>query len=92
MITGVEIIEKTGEKGELIRFRYKGYIFWSNLSAFGRMTEDDLERGLNDARKLEKELMEVKERIKNKPITEADLSLFERWQSEWGYDDEEDEE
>lgn len=92
MIAGVEIIEKTGEKGELIRFRYKGYIFWSNLSAFERMTEDDLKREVNDVRKFEKELIEVKERIKNKPIAEADLSLFERWQSEWGYDDEDDEE
>lgn len=91
MIAGVKIIERLGEKGEVLKYTYKGYSHWCKISAFREMSKDDFEKEYNNAIKIHKEIKEVKKNIINKPITESDKTLFERWQSEWGYDEELDE-
>lgn len=88
MIDGVKVIERLGDKGELIKYTYKGYSHWCKGSSFYEMTKDDFEKEYCNAVKIHKEIKEVKKKIRNKPITDFDKALFERWQSETGYDDE----
>lgn len=91
MINGVKIIERLGEKGEVLKYTYKGYSHWCKFSVFQKMSKDDFEKEYNNAVKIHNEIKKVKKNIINKPITESDKTLFERWQSEWGYDEELDE-
>lgn len=91
MIDGVKIIERLGEKGEVLKYTYKGYSHWCKISVFQEMLKDDFEKEYDYAVKIHNEIKEVTEKIINKPITESDKALFERWQSETGFDDELDE-
>ena len=74
MIKDVLIIE---QKGMIVEYNYKGYTYWSNI--------EDFEKNHKETQKTHEEIKKIK--AKSKEATEAEKTIFDRWQSEWGYDD-----
>lgn len=85
MIDGVKIVEILGENKDVVKYSYNGYMFYSKKKDFDKLTKEDVELEYKDACKIFKELNDIKKGLP--PPTEEDLSLFERWQSETGYDE-----
>lgn len=97
MIKGVNIIERFGENDRVTCYSYKGVTFYSTTEEFEKMTEKDFEEGylqaVKDFKPIEESikkysLMSKEERRKQ---NEKIKPLIERWQSETGYDDEDEE-
>ena len=82
MIKDVLIIE---QKGMIVEYNYKGYTYWSNIEDFEKMTKEDFEKNHKETKKTHEEIKKIK--AKSKEATEAEKTIFDRWQSEWGYDD-----
>ena len=88
MIEGVKILEQIGKNGDIVKYTYKGYSHWCKLSVFEEMSQKDFDIEYNNAVKVHNEVKAIKKKIKNIPISESEKAIFERWQSEWGYDEE----
>lgn len=82
MIDGVKIIE---DKNSIIHFRYKNLDFYNTKSDFEKIKKEDLELRCEKITRFKEEIDEIKKKLP--PPTNNDLALFERWQSESGYDE-----
>ena len=82
MIKDVLIIE---QNGMIVEYNYKGYTYWSNIEDFQKMTKEDFEKNNKETKKTHEEIKKLK--AKCKEVTEADKTIFDRWQSENGHDD-----
>ena len=82
MIKGVEIIEIIGS---VIHYKYKDCEFYNTMTDFEKMTKEDLDLELQKSELFFTEIEDIKKRLP--PPNNADFAIFERWQSETGFDD-----
>lgn len=97
MIKGVKIIERFGENDRITCYSYKEITFWATTEEFERMTENNFEedylQAIKDFEPIEDSIKKYSSMSKEeqKKQNETIKPLIERWQSETGYDDEDEE-